>query len=325
MSASPASMGAFPVRVTKITPVAETVKRFRFERLDGGAFPVFSGGAHVVVSMNDDGHTRRNAYSLISDPADPSAYEISVLKAEESRGGSAFLHEKVREGDVLSVSAPVNLFAPDWRGRKHILIAGGIGVTPFIAMAAQFERAGIAFELHYAVRARARGAYLDDLVARYGAGRVKIYVSEEGNRIPLEDILVRQPLGTHLYVCGPDRMIEGVIAAGLAAGWPQTSLHAERFLTPPPGKPFTVELTRSGRSVPVGEHESILEALEAAGVDAPYLCRGGACGQCETGVAACEGVLLHNDVYLSDAEKAEGRKIMICVSRVEGPRVALEL
>lgn len=320
-----ANTGDFAVRVTKITPVAEAIRRFRFERLDGGRLPVFSGGAHVVVSMNDGGHTRRNAYSLMSDPADPSAYEISVRKAEDSRGGSLFLHEKVREGDVLSIGVPVNLFSPDWRGRKHILVAGGIGVTPFMAMMAQFEREGIAFELHYAVRTRARGAYLDDLVARYGAGRVKVYVSEEGARIPLEDILVRQPLGTHLYVCGPERMIDGVIEAGLAAGWPASSLHAERFLTPPPGKPFTVELTRSRRTVPVGEHESILEALEAAGVEAPYLCRGGACGQCETEVAACEGVILHNDVYLSDAEKAGGRKIMICVSRIEGQRVALEL
>ncbi|WP_370868988.1 PDR/VanB family oxidoreductase [Ectorhizobium quercum] len=318
-------MGDFPVRVTKITPVADTIKRFRLERADGGPLPVFSGGAHVVVSMNDNGQMRRNAYSLMSDPADPSAYEISVQKAEGSRGGSVFLHERLKEGDVLSIGAPVNLFSPDWRGRKHILIAGGIGITPFIAMMAQFDRAGIPFELHYAVRTRSRGAYLDDLAARYGASRVKVYIGEDGARIPLEDILVRQPLGTHLYVCGPDRMIDGVIEAGIDAGWPATSLHAERFLTPPPGKPFTVDLTRSRKTVPVGAHESILEALEAAGVDAPYLCRGGACGQCETGVAACEGVILHNDVYLSEEEKSEGRKIMICVSRIEGPRVALEL
>lgn len=315
----------FSVRVAKVTPVAQTVKRFRFERVDGGALPVFSGGAHVVVTMKDGSQSRRNAYSLMSDPADCSAYEISVLKADESRGGSVFMHEKVKEGDVLTISAPVNLFAPDWRGRKHILIAGGIGITPFIAMMAQFEREGIAFELHYAVRARQHGAYLDDLVARYGAGRVKIYVSEEGTRIPLEDVLLRQPLGTHLYVCGPERMIAGVLEAGLNAGWPATSLHAEHFLTPPPGKPFTVELTRSGKTVPVGEHESILEALEGAGIDAPYLCRGGACGQCETGVAACEGIILHNDVYLSDEEKASAKKIMICVSRIEGQRVQLEL
>lgn len=315
----------FSVRVTSVTPVAETIKRFRFERVDGEALPVFSGGAHVVVSMKDGSVTRRNAYSLMSDPADPSGYEISVAKAEESRGGSVFMHEKVKVGDVLTISAPVNLFSPDWRGRKHILIAGGIGITPFMSMMAQFDKAGIAFELHYAVRERARGAYLEDLVARYGSGRVKTYVSEEGTRIPLEDILTRQPLGTHLYVCGPDRLIAGVLDAGRDAGWPDYNLHAEHFLTPPPGKPFSVELTRSGKTVAVGEHESILEALEAAGVDAPYLCRGGACGQCETGVAACEGILLHNDLFLSDDEKASGKKIMICVSRFEGQRVALEL
>lgn len=109
-----------PVRVAKVTPVADRIKRFRFERLDGAPMPYFSGGAHVIVSMNDEGHVRRNAYSLMSPPHDCSAYEISVLRVEDSRGGSAFMHEKVREGDELKVSYPVNLFQPDWRGRKHL-------------------------------------------------------------------------------------------------------------------------------------------------------------------------------------------------------------
>jgi ferredoxin-NADP reductase len=118
-----------PVRVTRVTPVAHRIKRFRFERLDGRPMPYFSGGAHVIVSMDDNGHVRRNAYSLMSAPYDCSAYEISVLHVEDSRGGSSFMHEKVREGDEMRVSHPVNLFQPDWRGRKHLLIAGGIGIS----------------------------------------------------------------------------------------------------------------------------------------------------------------------------------------------------
>ncbi|WP_454854862.1 PDR/VanB family oxidoreductase [Rhizobium binxianense] len=314
-----------PVRVTKITPIADRIKRFRFERLDGRPMPYFSGGAHVVVSMNDEGHVRRNAYSLMSPPHDCSGYEISVLHVEDSRGGSTFMHEKVRQGDEMTISYPVNLFQPDWRGRKHLLIAGGIGITPFMAMMEQFAREGIAFELHYAVRTRDRGAYWKELLERYGAHRVKIHCDVEGAFIPLPRLLESQPLGTHLYVCGPSGMIDGVLKAGLEAGWPEQNLHSERFLAPLPGKPFTIELTRSGKTVHVDHHESMLEAIETAGVDAPYLCRGGACGQCETVVAACEGKLLHNDVYLTDEEKAAGRKVMICVSRFEGNRLSLDL
>lgn len=314
-----------PVRVAKITPVANGIKRFRFERLDGQPMPTFSGGAHVIVTMNDDGHLRRNAYSLMSPPHDCSAYEISVLRVEDSRGGSAFMHEKLSEGDEIRVSYPVNLFQPDWRGRKHLLIAGGIGITPFLAMMEQFTREGANFELHYAVRSMDRGAYCHDLVARYGAHRVKIYSDADGNFIPLSRLLDSQPLGTHLYVCGPGGMIDGVLKAGIEAGWPEQNLHSERFLSAQAGKPFSVELTRSGKTVHVGHHESILEAVETAGVDAQFLCRGGACGQCETGVVLCDGVLLHHDVYLTDQEKASGRKVMICVSRFEGRVLHLDL
>ncbi|HWU64147.1 MAG TPA: PDR/VanB family oxidoreductase [Ensifer sp.] len=314
-----------PVRVAKITPVASGIKRFRFERLDGQPMPSFSGGAHVIVTMNDDGHLRRNAYSLMSPPHDRSAYEISVLRVEDSRGGSAFMHEKLSEGDEIRVSYPVNLFQPDWRGRKHLLIAGSIGITPFLAMMEQFTREGANFELHYAVRSMDRGAYCHDLIERYGPHRVKIYCDADGSMILLGRLLDSQPLGTHLYVCGPGGMIDGVLKAGIEAGWPEQNLHSERFLSAQPGKPFSVELTRTGKTVHVGHHESILEAVEAAGVDPPFLCRGGACGQCETGVALCDGVLLHHDVYLTDEEKASGRKVMICVSRFEGRALHLDL
>lgn len=314
-----------PVRVVSITQVADAIRRFRFERVDGQPMPVFSGGAHVVVSMNDGGLLRRNPYSLMSSPADTSGYEISVLRVPQSRGGSHFLHDKVREGDVLTVSQPVNLFPVDRRGRKHIFIAGGIGITPFMAMMDQMAAENAAFELHYAMRSKIHGAYGEALQARYGSQRVKLYYDEDKHYIPVAEILDNQPLGTHLYVCGPAGMIDAVLKAGLDAGWPKENLHSERFLAPPPGKPFSVTLLRSARVVEVGEHQSILEAVEAAGVDAPYMCRGGACGQCETAVSACDGTLQHNDVYLSDEEKASGRKIMICVSRLNGASLTLDL
>ena len=313
------------VRVAKITQVADKVKRFRFERADGQPMPVFSGGAHVIVSMRDGKATRRNPYSLMSSPTDTSGYEISVLRVDNSRGGSTFLHDTLKEGDSLTLSQPVNLFSYDHRGKKHVMMAGGIGITPFIAMMDQMEREGRAFELHYAVRTRTHGAYWKELQQRYGAHRVKVYCDEEKLFIPVAEVLENQPLGTHLYVCGPAGMIKGVLGKAVELGWPKQNLHSEEFLAPPPGKPFQVKLARSNLTIDVGPEQSILEAVEAAGVDAPYLCRGGACGQCETAVVSCEGELEHNDHFLEPDDKASGKKIMICVSRIKGSAVTLDL
>nr|WP_299500525.1 PDR/VanB family oxidoreductase [uncultured Rhizobium sp.] len=314
-----------PVRVTRVTDVTDKIKRFRFERLDGQPLPIFSAGAHVVVTMHDDGHMRRNPYSLMSPPHDPSAYEISVLAVEDSRGGSSYMHGGIHEGDTLTISQPVNLFPADARGRKHILVAGGIGITPFLAMMVQFRRNHVAFELHYAMRSRSHGAYWQELIDQYGPERIKVYFDEEGSRIPLAAILDHQPLGTHFYVCGPAGMIDFCLRSAREAGWPKENLHSERFLAPPPGQRFDVDLVRSGLRISVAEHQSILEAVEEAGIDAPYMCRGGACGQCETAVVRSDGTLEHNDIYLTDEEKASGSKIMVCVSRFKGKTLALDL
>ncbi|MBI3674292.1 MAG: 2Fe-2S iron-sulfur cluster binding domain-containing protein, partial [Rhizobiales bacterium] len=134
-----------------------------------------------------------------------------------------------------------------------------------------------------------------------------------------------QPLGTHLYVCGPAGMINGVLGQARGLGWPAQNLHAEEFLAPPLGKPFKAVLAKSGKTIEVAAHQSILEAAEAAGIDAPYLCRGGACGQCETNVTACTGTIEHNDHFLEPQDKASGRKIMICVSRIDGSQITLDL
>lgn len=313
------------VRVADVESVAEDIKRFRFVPLSEPSLPAFSAGSHVIVSMHDgNGHTWRNPYSLISAPGDTSGYEISVLRAPASRGGSAFMHERVTRGTELEISDPVNLFPIIRLGRKHILVAGGIGITPFIAMMQELAAQGADFELHYAMRSAARGAYGDRLVQQYGS-RVHLYRDDRGETMPLATILKQQPLGTHMYVCGPAPMIDWALKTGRAAGWPSENLHSEKFAAPPPGKSFTVKLARTGRDIIVGAQQSILEALEAAGIDPPYLCRGGACGQCETRVIAHDGTLQHNDDYLSHEEKASGEKIMICVSRANGSSLTLDL
>lgn len=318
--------GAVPkilVTTTEVTDVTPMIKRFRFEAADGGPLPPFSGGAHVIVEMHDGAVLRRNPYSLMSPPSQTTSYTISVRRDDAGRGGSRFLHREVGPGTTLTISRPVNLFPIDWRARKQLLIAGGIGITPFLAQMNQLLAAGTPFELHYAVRSREQGAYVDELEERYGK-RVTVYCDDQGARVPVDDLVADQPLGTQLYVCGPAGMMEWVLETARAAGWPEHALHHERFLAPASGTPYVVSLAVSKLRVPVSEHQSMLEAIEAAGVQAPYMCRGGACGECETTVLACDGTMLHNDVFLSAEERASGTKIMPCVSRFEGRSLVLQ-
>jgi ferredoxin-NADP reductase len=311
------------VRVAEVVPVNDLITRFRFEALDGSDLPAFSGGAHTVVEMDDHGVRRLNPYSLMSDPADRSGYEISVRRDDAGRGGSLFMHRHVTPGMEMTLSYPVNLFPPDTRARKHLMIAGGIGITPFLAQIAQLSHFGGRFELHYAARNRSLGAYMDRLTTAH-PDRVHCYFDEEKQAIDLGRILATQPIGTHLYVCGPKGMINWVLSTAESMGWPKLALHHEEFLAPGTGLPFEVQLAASGKTITVGTTQSLLEAMEAAGVDAPYLCRGGACGQCETNVHKCDGTILHRDHWLSPEEQATNQKIMPCVSRFEGKTLVID-
>lgn len=312
-----------PVRVTDVVDVNDLVKRFKFERTDGKPFPPFSGGSHTIVGMDVGGKKHMNPYSLMSDPADLSAYAISVRRDDEGRGGSLYMHSQVKLGMEMTISNPVNLFALDLRAKKHLMIAGGIGITPFLAQIKQLDAMYGRFELHYSVRSKVLGSYVDELKAQYYRD-VNVYYDDLDQRIDLENLLHIQPLGTHLYVCGPKGMINWVRESALKAGWSQDVIHHEEFLAPASGKPFNVTLAASNKEISVGESESLLEAIEAVGVDAPYLCRGGACGQCETNVIKADGEFKHHDHWLTEEEHASGKKIMPCVSRFEGTTLVLD-
>lgn len=300
--------------VTEVEPLTDWITRFRFQHPEGKPLPLFSGGAHVVVEMPDAGVLRRNAYSLISDPMDGAGYDIAVRREEGGRGGSRFMH-RVKPGDRLRVAAPVNLFALDLRAKKHVMIAGGIGITPFLAQLKQLARLPMPYELHYAAPSRQEAAGVALLPQ---SPHIHLHFSDEAKRLDLAALLAGQPLGTHVYTCGPKRLIDAVAQAGARLGWPKTALHSEEFLSPPVGKAFDVTLAQSGLTLTVGPHQSLLEAMEAAQVEAPWLCRGGACGQCETDVIACDGQIEHFDHWLSDDARATQRKIMPCVSRFQG-------
>jgi len=318
------------VEVVEIVQAADTVKRFRLKAVDGATLPYFSGGSHAVITMRGTDATGapviyRNPYSLMSSPTDPAYYEISVLRVPVSRGGSHFMHDQVKVGDRLSLSNPINLFPVVATGRKHIFIAGGIGITPFIAMMDGLAARGGTFELHYGFRSRSHGAYWQELQDRYGENRVKLYCEGEGQMIDVDRLLEHQPLGTNLYVCGPAPMIAFFTGKARQAGWPEENIHFEQFLAPPSGKPFLVKLRKSNVEFMVGQYQSILEAIEAQNIEANFLCRGGACGQCETAVCEMDGEIEHNDHYLTDDDRQSGKKIMICVSRFKGRELVLDL
>ena len=311
------------VRVTEVTPLNELVTRFAFTPVDGGLLPTFSGGAHTVVELKDGDITRRNPYSLMSDPFDQTSYTISVRRDDEGRGGSLYLHKNIKVGDEITISNPVNLFSLDLRAKKHLMIAGGIGITPFLAQIKQLDRAHENWELHYSCRSKALGSYVNYLTSIH-PNDVHVYYDDDKQMIDLDNLLDGQPLGTHIYVCGPKGMIDWVRGKAADMGWPREAIHYEEFLAPQPGKPFEVKLAVSNKVIQVGESESLLEAIERADVDAPYLCRGGACGMCETSVIDYSGNFIHRDHWLEDDEHASGEKIMPCVSRFEGKTLVLD-
>ncbi|EMR13508.1 ferredoxin [Methylophaga lonarensis MPL] len=317
-------MTTLNVRVAAVEQVTELVKHFTLVQQNGQPLPRFSGGSHVVVSMNINGRNHRNPYSLMGSPDNTESYHISVRRQEQSRGGSVYMHDQVTVGSELQITYPVNLFAISKLAHKHILVAGGIGITPFMSQIADLNRLGQHYELHYAYRSPEHGAFVEQLREMCG-DRLHCYVESEGQRMSFQQLLSQQPLGTHVYTCGPDAMVKTLLLTARDMGWPESHLHSEQFSAPPIGDAFVISLAQSGIDLEVPGDMSMLEAMEEAGLEPPFLCRGGACGRCELEVLACDGALMHNDHYLSDAEKTAGNKIMPCVSRASCQKLVLNI
>lgn len=318
-----AKHGTFGVEVEAVEQVTPLIRLFRLVDPAGQLLPGFSGGSHILVLIEDGVRTYRNPYSLVSSPFDTRFYEIAVALQPEGRGGSRVLHERIRKGARLEISYPANQFPLEPLARKHLLVAGGVGLTPALAQLRELEFRPEPFELHYAVRSRAHAGLVDRVPASLRS-RVTLHCEDEVGRIDFERLLDGQPLGTHLYVCGPKGMLEQALDSARACGWPDSHIHFELFAQQAPGVAFEATFVRSGRRVQVPPELSLLEAAEAAGVDLPYLCRGGACGQCETAVLELDGEIEHRDIWLNEADRMASRKIMPCVSRARCTRLVLD-
>lgn len=293
-------------------------------RADGAALPAFEAGAHVDIHVAP-GLVRQ--YSLCSDPADASLYRLGVLKDPASRGGSVGVHEVLMEGREVQISTPRNLFplAPD--ARRSILLGGGIGITPMIAMAHALHQQGADFELHYCGRSRSRSAFLDALASAPFAGRVATHFDDEdaAQRLDLPAVLGAAQAGTHVYTCGPSGFMDWVIGGARQQGYAEDHIHKEYFQVEvdASGASFEVVAARSNKTVQVAEGQSILEALAQVGIKIDISCEQGVCGTCMCEVL--EGEPDHRDVYLTDEEKAANDQILVCCSRAKSNKLVLDI
>jgi vanillate O-demethylase ferredoxin subunit len=313
------------MRVEAIRFEAEGVLSFELCALQGTLAPA-EAGAHVDLHL-PGGHVR--SYSLCNAPGETHRYVVGVARDPASRGGSAYLHEYVRPGQVIEVSGPRNNFAPDLGAPHSVLIAGGIGVTPLFAMVQGLVAAGRSWEMHYATRTRRVAAFVPALERLGVHGKLRLHFDDEnaGRPLDLQSILAAAPAGSHLYCCGPGAMIDAFQAA--AAALPAEQVHVEYFKAPAhssddsvPGR-FEVMLARSGRLLHVDEDRTILDTLLDAGVDVPFSCMEGICGSCE--VAVIDGEPDHRDMVLSQADQTAGKTIMVCCSRAKSQRLVLDV
>ena len=318
-------MSTFAVRVARKTREAEGICSYELVRADGAPLPSFTAGAHVDVHL-PNGLVRQ--YSLCNAPGEAHRYQIAVLRDAASRGGSQAMHDDVDAGSVLTISAPKNHF-PLVDAARSLLLAGGIGVTPILAMAETLADNGAAFEMHYCARAPERAAFVERLGAARFAGRVHLHYDSgtEDQRLDLAALLAAPASGAHLYVCGPQGFIDHVLDSARAYGWPTAQLHVEYFgaaaVDTGADQPFDVQLASSGKVVTIPAGRTVLKVLAEQGVEIPYSCEEGVCGTCLTRVLA--GVPDHRDLYLTDEERAANDQFAPCCSRARTPLLVLDL
>jgi len=313
--------GSIEMRLTAIVYGGEGTNLFEFRTLDGADVPPFTAGAHVDVNL-PNGTIRQ--YSIASSQTDCSRYLLGVKLEEKGRGGSRFLHEQVRVGHVLKIGLPRNHFPLNEQAAMSVLIAGGIGVTPMLCMAERLRSLDRPFRLHYAVRTRGEAllAHIDEDDERID---LHIDVEQDGRLLDIAAIVAAAPADAELYCCGPAPMLDAFEQA--CASRPPKHVHIERFsaegnVAAADGS-YTVELAKSKRTITVQAGQTLLQALQAAGLTVKISCEQGICGTCETRVLA--GTPDHRDMILSDEEKASNETMMVCCSGSLSPTLVLDL
>lgn len=312
------------VRVLKRQMQGHDVLVLDLQASDAAPLPAFEAGSHVDVHL-DGGVVRQ--YSLCGDPGQTSVYRIGVLKDPASRGGSTAVHEQLLEGSELCISAPRNLFALADDAEYSILIGGGIGITPMIAMAYALHAQGAPFELHYCGRSEARSGFVEELANAPFADRVHKHFGEGRlrDRWDAGAALGRGQPGIHVYTCGPTGFMGWIIDTARAQGFDEMNIHREFFQVEvdSSGAGFEVVTARSGKILQVGAGQSIVAALAEVGIEVEMSCEQGICGTCVCDVL--EGEPDHRDVYLTDEEKSANDQMLLCCSRARSKTLVLDI
>ena len=293
---------------------------------NGKPLPAFSAGSHIDVHITD---TLTRQYSLCNDPLENDRYLIGVLKDPATRGGSKAMHEVVREGDLLQISAPKNHFPLAHEANRSLLLAGGIGVTPILCMAERLAVVGADFEMHYCTRSKASTAFYDRIAKAGFASKVQFHFDDGApqQKLDMAAQFATPQAGTHLYVCGPKGFMDAVLSMARSSGWAEEQLHYEFFsaevVTFDSDASFEVKLASSGKIVSVPKGQTIVQALSAAGVEVQVSCEQGVCGTCLTRVL--EGTPDHRDMYLTPEERSKNDQFTPCCSRAKSPMLVLDL
>lgn len=312
------------VEIAARRTVADDIIVLELVPVDGATLPPFEPGAHVDVEVGPD---LLRQYSLCGDPTRNDRYRLGILLDPASRGGSAGVHERFHVGERIRIGAPRNNFPLADGTAGAVLLGGGIGVTPLLAMAHRLHAAGLPFTLHYCARSRTRAAFLDELEAAPYATSVRLHFDDGEPAQKLDPARDLPPPGdgAHLYVCGPTGFMDWLIGAAGTLGFPADRVHKEYFgaEVDTGGDGFQVELSRSGQTVPVAAGQSIVAALKAVGVRVEVSCQQGVCGTCLCDVL--DGIPDHRDSYLTDEEKDANDQMMLCCSRSRTPKLVLDL
>ncbi|OWY32960.1 PDR/VanB family oxidoreductase [Herbaspirillum aquaticum] len=324
MNPATGSHGWMTVTVTAKVMEAEGICAFRLQAASTEMLPRFTAGAHIDVEVAP-GLVRQ--YSLCNPSNQERGYEIAVLLAEPSRGGSAAMHA-VTVGQQIRISAPRNNFGLIPGSGRAILVAGGVGITPILAMAEELHAQARPFELHFSTRSPARAAFRQRLAHGPFAAHVRFYSDSEDQKIDLADIARSRGPDDHLYVCGPTGFMDFVLGESERLGWHKDQLHKEYFSAPASageqdGEAFEVRIASTGEVFPIPADKSVVEVLARHGIEIPTSCEQGICGTCITGVLS--GVIDHRDFVLSDAEKARHDQFTPCCSRAACRMIELDL
>lgn len=300
------------VLVSRLEAMCADVTKYEFRNADGSDLPEWQAGAHLDIVVAPE---FLRQYSMSGDPADRSTYQIGVLREDEGRGGSRLMHRIFNEGRNVFISKPINHFPLDETATKSLLMGGGIGITPMIAMAHRLHTIGADFEVHYSIKARKSAGYLDDLANAAWSDRVHVHVSAEGTRADLDQVIGPYRDGVHVYTCGPDRYMSSVIEAAERQGFPDEARHLEYFSLPElpewENHPFRLKLARSGNELDVPADKTITDVLAENGIHIDVKCSDGLCGVCKCGLVS--GDVEHRDFVLSKKQQAD--TIILCQSR----------